>query len=121
MVGIAFTGVPIFDGSSENNVDALFPNPNIPANNYLHTMDACLGNVDHQNPFYHYYTYSPCMMNTTTQWVATNMTQCSGFGNCYTSVLNYMVAGATKNLTMVGVARDGHIIYGPYNSQGNLW
>ena len=47
MVGIAFTGVPIFDGSSEANVDALFPNPNIPANNYLKTMDACLGNVDH--------------------------------------------------------------------------
>ena len=26
-----------------------------------------------------------------------------------------------KNLTILGLARDGNVLYGPYNSDGTLW
>ena len=62
VVGVAFTGVPIMDGNSENNLDPFYPNPSCSASNYQYQSDSCLGNVNSQTPFYHYYSFSPCML-----------------------------------------------------------
>ena len=31
------------------------------------------------------------------------------------------VPAVMKNINPIGIARDGHIIYGPYNSKGKVW
>jgi hypothetical protein len=119
VVGIAFTGVPIFGGTSEANKDPLYPSPTT-GMNYLNKLDACLGLVHGQTLFYHYYTFSPCMMTSTLK-SATQVSACVGFSNCGTQTSTYMTAGVSKSLAAVGIALDGHIIYGPWKSATERW
>lgn len=120
VVGITFTGVPIYGGSGEGtNKDAILPKP-ASAMSYLNQMDFCLGNVNSISQFYHFYTFSPCMM-TSAQKSADPPQTCSGYGNCATNPKTYMISGVTKAKTLVGIALDGHLIYGPWKTATATW
>lgn len=55
---MTISGVPLFSGTSELNYDFRLPSsPGKPIG-----VDLCLGNNDYA-PFYHYYSYSPCILN----------------------------------------------------------
>lgn len=120
MVGISFTGVPIMDGNSEFGLDPFYPKPAVPSAALQSQSDYCLGSVTSQVPFYHYYSFSPCM-TTSSQQLSHQSQACTGFQNCGTATSSYMTSGVQKTLQAVGIALDGHIIYGPWKDNTNLW
>ena len=58
VVGISLAGVPIFSGTSEFGQDALFTNSLLKP-----LLDTCLGS-SFPTKYYHYYSYSPCILNS---------------------------------------------------------
>lgn len=53
---------------------------------------------------------------------------CESIGDCYKNPLTYNTVGYPssttlkyKGLDVIGIARDGHLILGPYKSEGKLW
>ena len=50
------------NGNSENNLDPFYPNPASQSADLQYQSDSCLGNVNAHTPFYHYYSFSPCML-----------------------------------------------------------
>jgi hypothetical protein len=119
VVGVSFTGVPIMTGNSENDADPFYPNP-LPAPFYQGTSDFCLGNVNAQTPFYHFYSFSPCMLPSA-QKAAVLGSSCGSYGNCNSATSTYMVSGVPHVPTPVGLALDGHIIYSPWKSATDLY
>ena len=70
----------------------------------------------------HYHSISPCMVKgskTTKPGLCSDDANCSGTGK----ITSFMVKGWPKTNYggSVGIARDGHVIYGPYNGDGELW
>jgi len=117
MSGIAITGGAIFNGLAGGNVDAI--------ESELDTMDACLA---HASPTgqQHYHGLTPCAQSSASM---TSSTVKPGY--CYDTTVDCVSNGHvwsrqgwtdTSNYGGVfGIARDGHVIYGPYNASGELW
>ena len=61
VVGVSFTGVPISDGTDEKNQDPFYPTK---GKGRVNHVDYCLGDVTKANPFYHFYSFSPCMVKS---------------------------------------------------------
>lgn len=126
IVGIAFNGVPIYQGTSELKYDPFYPRAY--GEEHIHPtaieVDACLGSYDHSG-FYHYYSYSPCIKQSSIKQSMTEKpTLCKDDASCQDDVFNYTLAAldqSQKTLKKIGVARDGNFILGPYNAQGQLW
>lgn len=59
-----------------------------------------------------------CIGNTA---LMTTAGACSG--TCSSDIKGYAVTAwsSKKTLTPIGISKDGHIIYGPYDASGNLW
>lgn len=82
------------------------------------TTDACLGHPDDMG-IYHYHIMSPCLFNTnasyTSQICNTNYTA------CYNDIKGFALAGFSneKALTVIGITKDGHPFFGPYDASGN--
>jgi hypothetical protein len=122
VVGVALNGVPFFTGTSEIGSDAYFPKS---TDLYYYAAidpDSCLGSSDYDS-YYHYYSYSPCILFSKAKNVSSG-SMCYDIKSCYTNKLTYafgFISAKNKGLTAIGIARDGHKIYGPYNSKGELW
>lgn len=123
IVGIAFNGVPFFSGTSELGYDAFFPRA---FGNHLKPLgvnvDHCLGSSDHST-FYHYYSFSPCIMPSPTKLIQTPL-MCDEITECKKSVTNYIqdrMDNELKTVIYIGIAKDGHKIMGPYRRDGELW
>eukprot|EP00347_Sterkiella_histriomuscorum_P013180 403365703 len=124
VVGISINGVPIHTGISENQYDPFFPQEfGGHMNPQKLDFDACLGNTD-LSSFYKYYSMSPCILPGA-QKEAKQAKYCSEINDCRINPLNYTNATIKKagfaKITYVGIARDGHMIIGPFNSAGHLW
>lgn len=61
---------------------------------------------------------SPCLYDTSIP-----AGQCITDNTCYDNVTTYAVTGFYANYTLkaIGMAKDGHVIYGPYNPYGDLY
>ena len=49
---------------------------------------------------------------------------CSQNSDCFTDSTYYLINDGFRNhkeLQAIGLAQDGHVIYGPYNQYGELW
>ena len=60
-----------------------------------------------------------CLFDTA---LATGDPTCTG--TCLTDKQAYLLAkwpSSKKTLTPIGIAKDGHIIWGPYKKNGKLW
>lgn len=119
VVGVSFTGVPILVGTTVDDVDPFYPNPDVPPY-YQNQVDQCLGTADSNKNYYHFQSFSPCMM-ASPQKSATAGASCVSTGNCASNTAQYMVNGVSKSVTPVGLALDGHIIYSPWKSSTQLW
>lgn len=119
IVGIALNGVPFYTGTSEFGADAYYPKSLTTGFVRPIDPDACLGNSDYSD-YYHYYSFSPCIL-TSTPKSASIASQCSDSTSCENDKLSYArqyIGTANQDLTPIGLARDGHKIYGPYNTDG---
>ena len=108
-------------GAYENPYDPYFPSivGDSPA---TYTSDTCLGNNDYTT-FYHYYSYSPCIINTAMKYNLT-VTKCSSNSTCKSHQLYYATnytATANRTVKAIGLSKDGYLIYGPFKSDGTFW
>ena len=121
IVGIAINGVPIHSGTSELMYDFFAPKGS-GAGAVRVEVDSCLGSSEYKT-FYHYYSFSPCMFQNGIS-AAGNAADCKSNSQCSKDYLKYAVANLPtpqRVLAVVGIARDGHMIVGPYKSSGALW
>ena len=108
ITGIAIDGVVIFATDSANNVDPFLP----PAGYAAESVDSCLAHCDGQGR-YHYHISSGCMVSPPNG----SITACANT-TCISQVANYSLSSFYNHQTMtvIGIAKDGHVIYGPYLS-----
>lgn len=119
VVGVALSGVVFLNGLY-NNKDVYAPASNSIANGNPISKDTCWGAVHSGgNGAYHYNTISPCLFGTTIK--TTQKTWCSEDPACKFDNLLQNI-DLSKAPEPIGVAKDGHIIYGPYkDASGNLY
>jgi len=81
-------------------------------------LDTCLGSTENAGEPLHYHAASPCLIDT-----SLGNTDCANDGTCSTDISTYISDAWAGNeaLTVVGVAKDGHLIYGPYKDNGNAY
>jgi hypothetical protein len=114
---MAISGVLIYNALSSSNEDAV--------ESEWATLDNCLS---HPTPTgaYHYHQWSPCYQRgngyaSTT--VAPDM--CKDTEACYSDPSQLAIDSGYSDTTaygeIIGVTKDGHLLYGPYNSDGELW
>eukprot|EP00347_Sterkiella_histriomuscorum_P022464 403338394 len=125
IIGISITGVPIYSGTSELFYDAFYPQSYTANHNELDSIevDACLGSTQ-LTLFYHYYSISPCVFKNPLFTPITHAQTCEDLLECKKDPLKYAIANIATSqrvLKYVGIARDGHMIVGPFKSQGALW
>eukprot|EP00347_Sterkiella_histriomuscorum_P006962 403350773 len=124
IVGITLNGVPLFHGSSELQYDAFFPKSyglyRFPKGV---DIDTCLGSAQYSS-FYHYYSFSPCIIPTDFKTTAISAL-CSQTASCKDDLIKYMQSGLTSEFKatqqVVGIAKDGHKILGPFKNAKELW
>lgn len=112
IAGVAVDGVSIFNVNSANLVDPFYPNP---TSYGAEGADQCLSHPGGGGEL-HYHVASGCMVNPPSG----NLTGCGPDIGCLNNVGNYSVQmfSSAQTLTVIGIAKDGHIIYGPYLSTG---
>ncbi|CAF2953149.1 unnamed protein product [Rotaria sp. Silwood2] len=112
LAGISVDGVTLLNVNSANNVDPFYP-----AGSFVpESVDSCLGHPNPSNNGYHYHIASGCALNPPTGKIAS----CKSTPACNASIAAYTIStfSSYRTLTVIGIAKDGHVIYGPYNSQG---
>eukprot|EP00347_Sterkiella_histriomuscorum_P007900 403347132 len=124
IIGISINGVPILRPLSEQNYDAFYPKAYSTYSSPTSiSPDGCLGNNDFSS-YYHYYTFSPCIYSTEIK-IATTAFTCASDARCNNQKLAYQIkyfnTAASKIMFPIGLAKDGHIIYGPFKNDGTLW
>ena len=92
-------------------------------------FDDCLTHTD-ADGVYHYHFWSPCLRKGKGLWSNTVApANCKDTPSCYDSkkktpyfstyALNNGYSGTNKgSLEIIGLAKDGHIIYGPWDQNG---
>ena len=107
----------IFNALASGNQDAV--------QNEWVTLDNCL---THPTPYgeYHYHMWSPCYKKGNgyaSTSVAPNM--CKDTMECHKDPMQFAINAAFTDTStygeIIGVTKDGHLVYGPYNSNGELW
>ena len=119
VVGVTRNGVLIFSAISEEfGVDPINPpETGIPPE---FVFDECLGTVD-ETGIYHYHMLSPCILDNTLSQ-DNYLTLCDSNVDCADDKFEYALQYYSgQNQKVIGVAKDGRLIYGPYNAQGQLW
>ncbi|CAF1075328.1 unnamed protein product [Rotaria sordida] len=111
VAGVSVDSVAILNVNSANNVDPFYPT----AGNTAETVDACLGHPNIQN-IYHYHMASGCALSPPSGTIAS----CASTSSCSSSIAAYAISlyNSYRTLTLIGIAKDGHVIYGPYDSTG---
>jgi len=107
--GVSVDGVMIFSPDSANNIDPFYP----PAGSTAELVDTCLAHCQTAG-IYHYHIGSGCMVNPPNG----SITACARTSSCNSTIANYSISGFAnyQKQTVIGVAKDGHVIYGPYLS-----
>lgn len=118
IVGVAITGVPIFAGLSESSKDPFYPTS---GSSMKTTVDECFGDANPTSKFYHYLVNSPCIKSSALR--STNSIKiCSDSTSCNTAqAKDYLLTDATQSKVPIGIALDGHLIYGPYKASSTVW
>ncbi|CAF4292594.1 unnamed protein product, partial [Adineta steineri] len=103
VTGVAVDGVMIFSPDSANNYDLLFP----PTGAITEQVDSCLA---------HCHIGSGCQVNHPIGTI----TACAGVSVCKSNLTTYSISSFSsyQTKTVIGVAKEGHIIYGRYLSSG---
>jgi len=121
-LGVAISGGFFFNALSLNEVDPFYPAVYGTVTNItsaVEKIDTCL--MHPAGPWLHYHMLSPCIG---TPSMGDTLTLCDANAACKKDMVSYVLTGfdsATDRNKVLGIARDGHIIYGPYDSNGKTW
>eukprot|EP00347_Sterkiella_histriomuscorum_P018009 403347133 len=123
IVGIAINGVPIYTGSSEYDNDAFFP-ASYGVNSVPPSLeiDTCLGSIG-SSKYYHYYSFSNCIFPSSHSTLLTQ-SLCKNLQDCSSDPMAYSIQfqeDKVQGALPIGIAKDGHMIVGPYKADGLLW
>jgi len=117
-VGVSLNGVVILASSSTNNIDPFYPNSWSGmvelADEYV---DGCLGHPNGPG-VYHYHILSPCIIDADS---VSSTSTCTSLTDCASDVASYTLDyyANYKEETVLGIAKDGHLILGPYDADGS--
>ena len=122
-VGISLTGGYIYNALQGGNADAV--------ENEGFSLDVCLSHPTPTSDF-HYHYWSPCLKKDKGFWSNTEAPPlcrdtdfCVDYPGGFTR--NFAKAGQDKAYTpdnwddVIGIAKDGHMIIGPYKENGEIW
>jgi len=109
--GVSVDGIVIFSPDSLNNVDPFYPPPGSTAE----SVDTCLAHPQGTG-IYHYHIAHGCMVNPPN----TSLSACMN-NSCSANISAFSINSFSnyQTRTVIGVAKDGHVIFGPYLSAGN--
>jgi hypothetical protein len=81
-------------------------------------VDMCLAHVDEVGA-YHYHAFAPCVVDSS---YSTTPESCDSITACTDELITYGEDAYvdSETLTVIGISKDGHIMYGPYKSDGTL-
>ena len=87
------------------------------------SLDMCLSHPTPQG-YYHYHSWSPCIKGSGSKEVAPGA--CADNEKCsnkefFDLTLDLAYKDKANYGGIIGVAKDGHLIVGPYNENGELW
>ena len=115
--GVYISGGWLFNALDGDNLDAY--------EQEARTLDVC---VSHASPFgdYHYHAWSPCIKSSWTAFSATDAPAlCRDSDVCMndltTAITDVGYFSKANNGGVIGVAKDGHLLVGPWNDNGDLW
>ncbi|CAF1535037.1 unnamed protein product, partial [Didymodactylos carnosus] len=110
VAGVSVDGVAILNVNSANSIDPFYP----PVGATAETVDTCLGHPNINN-IYHYHIGSGCALNPPSSAISA-----CAMTSCISSIASYAISlySSYRALTVIGIAKDGHVIYGPYDSTG---
>lgn len=117
--GISLSGVPFLNGLSADSVDPFYPPASFGGESGFEAeeVDQCVG---HPTPdgAYHTHMMSPCLFDDTVDGTQA----CVPSAGC-ADVKSHALAGYAnhRDVTTIGIAKDGRKILGPYDSTGELW
>ncbi len=109
--GVSVDGIVMYTPDSLNNVDPFYPPPGA----QKEQVDTCLAHCQAAG-IYHYHISSGCMVNPPTGPISA----CALVTSCISNISAYAISGFSsyQTMTVIGVAKDGHVVYGPYLSAG---
>ncbi len=109
VTGVSVDGVALYSSDSADNVDPFFP----PAGGVVESVDSCLAHCQAAGA-YHYHMATGCMVNPPTGTI----TSCMGTPACQSNIATYSISSFSsyQTMTVIGIAKDGHVVYGPYLS-----
>lgn len=88
-------------------------------------LDVCLGHTQQnsESGMYHYHDISPCINDKFLADQTTGLGSCVDHAECGKSVVDWALSGfaTMKSKTVIGIGKDGHVLYGPYDDTGALW
>jgi len=70
---------------------------------------------------YHYHDVSPCL--NPDFLIGKTMGSCADNLDCKADIAEWSLSGfaGMKTKTVIGIAKDGHVLYGPYDDTGKEW
>ena len=114
LAGVSIDNVPILNVNSADDIDPFYP----PSGYTAEKVDACLAHPQVAG-IYHYHIASGCAVSPPSG----NISGCAQISACSSDIASYSLTlfpSSAKKLTVIGIAKDGHVIYGPYLSNGKL-
>jgi hypothetical protein len=122
IVGITFGGALLYNPVQAGSVSAFYPSTGSDLD-----VDACFGYVD-SDGILGYIGMDVCMANidTVTNSGVDGVVMCDAWTDCNTDKELYVQAAVEASSsynkkTPVGMAKDGHVIYGPMQSSSKRW
>jgi hypothetical protein len=124
-IGISLTGALYHNSLTSKNIDTVHPiiyNGFSDTDNYKEQIDYNLVHPDDRNGIFHYHMVTPAIAKTPLE----KTRPVSVFqGSLEDEIIKYFqVSEYARQMKPVGLAKDGHIIWGPYTVDGNekrLW
>lgn len=120
-MGVAVNGVA-FQFANQIREDPVYPITIVNEQ----PLDLCLGHNQRNaaSGMYHYHAVSPCMMDGNFL-TGRDMSDCASNAECHADKVAWALKGFEasqyRTQTVIGVAKDGHVLYGMYDSSGALW
>lgn len=121
LTGVSIGGGVFFTALSSVNEDPFYPaDDGVYDSANLEEVDSCLAHPQAADHLYHYHIMPPCIGEPS---LADTMSMCTSGDTCYDDVKDYALDAYSswKSLNPIGIARDGHIIWGPYDDNGDTW
>lgn len=117
--GVGRTNIALYNALALGNLDAVILEGE--------TMDLCMSHASPNNYAQHAHSLSPCLNGSElTGSTTTKPGACNDDGaDCFGTDYDFMSTGwSTDDGTYgggYGLAKDGHVIYGPFNADGETW